>query len=305
MGGNVPLGYEPDGRTLCINPDEAAVVRRIYDDWGAMNRVRKAADELDLRSKVRRAPDGTKRGGNLISRGQLRYILTNPIYADRIRHKGQVFEGKHSAIIDPARWDNLQKNLSCGAAKARRTKQHRDPSPFAGKIFDEAGERLTPNHTKKGKKRYRYYISQKLVTGVTRANDKQRTWCIPALPLESVIANAVQKQVAQLSTMVNVQQFPGTETSMPDAKEVLKVIEQVRVSPGRLTIDLNAGDVQQLIRSELDCDPGGLALDLQFTEHRRGVEMKLVVSNDAVSVDEKLPANIMKANQWSQRRPMH
>jgi len=106
MGGNVPLGYDPDGRTLQINPDEADVVRKIYDlydDWGSMNMVREAAARLILRSKTRRAPDSRLRGGNLMSRGQLHHILTNPIYAGRVRHKGQVFEGQHPAIIDPAR----------------------------------------------------------------------------------------------------------------------------------------------------------------------------------------------------------
>ncbi len=304
MGGNVPLGYEPDGRTLQINPDEAEVVSKIYDlydDWGAMNMVREAAARLDLRSKSRRTPDGNLRGGNLMSRGQLHHILTNPIYAGRIRHKGKVFQGQHPAIIDPTRWDALQERLSGGAAKARRSKQHRDPSPLAGKIVDETGERLTPSHTKKGDKRYRYYISQKLVTGVARADEKQRTWRIPAGQLEGAIASAVQKRITQLSEATNVHQFPGTETPVPDAKVALDVVERVRVAPGQLVVDLKAGDVQRLIGPKLDCDPDGLILDLPFTERRRGVEMKLVVGNDAAEVDEILLANIIRANQWYQR----
>lgn len=304
MGGNVPLGYDPDGRTLQINPDEAEVVRKIhdlYDDLGAMNSVRVAAARLDLRSKSRRAPDDSLRGGNLMSRGQLHHILTNPIYAGRIRHKGKVFEGQHPAIIDPARWDALQEKLSGNAAKARRSKRHRDPSPLAGKIVDEIGERLTPSHTKKGEKRYRYYISQKLVTGVTSAGEKQRTWRIPAGQLEGTIASAVQKRITQLSEVANVQQFPGSETPVPDAKEALHVVERVRVAPGQLTVDLNAGDVHNLIGAELDCDPDDLTLDLPFTERRRGVEMKLVTGDDAIEIDEKLLANIIRANQWYQR----
>ena len=236
-----------------------------------------------------------------MSRGQLHHILTNPIYAGRIRHKGQVFEGKHPAIIDPALWDALQERMSGGAAKARRSKQHLNPSPLAGKIVDETGERLTPSHTKKGDKRYRYYISQNLVTGVTRADEKQRTWRIPAGQLEGAIANAVQKRIKQLSEVANVQQFPGTETPVPDAKEALNIVERVRIAPGQLTVDLNAISLHKLIRSELNCDPDDLAVSLPFTERRRGVEMKLVVGNGAVGVDEKLLANIIRANQWYQR----
>jgi site-specific DNA recombinase len=37
MGGNVPLGYEPDGRTLKISEPNAEIIRIIYDlsqAWG-------------------------------------------------------------------------------------------------------------------------------------------------------------------------------------------------------------------------------------------------------------------------------
>jgi len=88
---------------------------------------------------------------------------------------------------------------------------------------------------------------------------------------------------------------------VPDAKEALNVVERVRVAPGQLTIDLKVGDVQKLVGAELDCDPSDLTLDLPFTERRRGVEMKLVVGNGVVAVDEKLLANIIRANQWYQR----
>jgi hypothetical protein len=130
-----------------------------------MSLVQEAAGRLQLRSKLRRAPDCNLRGGKIMSRGQPHHILTNPIYAGRIRHKRQVFDGQHPAIIDPERWDALQARLTGKASKSRNTKQHHDPSLLAGKIIDEVGERLTPSHAQKGKKRYRYYISQRLVTG--------------------------------------------------------------------------------------------------------------------------------------------
>ncbi|WP_093973331.1 recombinase family protein [Boseongicola aestuarii] len=301
MGGNVPLGYEPDGRTLSINHAEAETILTLYglyEEWGAMRLVQEAAGRLQLRSKQRRAPDGGLRGGKIMSRGQLHHILTNPIYAGRIRHKGQVFEGQHSAIIDPERWDALQDQLSGKAAKPRLSKQHRDPSLLAGKIIDEAGERLTPSHAQKGKTRYRYYISQKLVTGVTQADEKQRTWRIPALVLEGAIANAVQKRIGQLSAAANIQKFPGTETQIPDAREALEVVERVRIAPGKLTINLNAKRAQKPVGAELECDPDDLTLELPFTERRRGVEMKIIVGEGPANVDQVLVENVALANQW-------
>ena len=40
MGGNVPLGYEPDGRTLKISAVDAPTIRTIYDLYGKHRNVR-------------------------------------------------------------------------------------------------------------------------------------------------------------------------------------------------------------------------------------------------------------------------
>ena len=54
MGGNVPLGYDANERTLVINPAEAETVRRIfalYRELGCVRRVKEEADRLGLRTK--------------------------------------------------------------------------------------------------------------------------------------------------------------------------------------------------------------------------------------------------------------
>src|SRR6516162_4022378 len=83
MGGNVPLGYDANERTLVINPAEAETVRRIfalYRDLGCVRRVKEAADRLGLRTKSSTTTNGTERGGKPFSRGHLYTLLSNPIY---------------------------------------------------------------------------------------------------------------------------------------------------------------------------------------------------------------------------------
>ena len=61
MGGFVPLGYEPDGRTLLINESEAETVRmvfRLYLELGNVREVKKAADRLCLTTKQRTSAAG-------------------------------------------------------------------------------------------------------------------------------------------------------------------------------------------------------------------------------------------------------
>ncbi len=66
MGGHVPLGYEPNGRTLAIAPAEAETVRtlfRLYLERGTVRRVKEEADRLGLTTKVRNRVDRRMRGG--------------------------------------------------------------------------------------------------------------------------------------------------------------------------------------------------------------------------------------------------
>ena len=154
MGGRVPLGYEKDGRTLRINEAEAETVRTLYALYRkheTLRQVKAEADRLRLRTKQRFTADGTRTGGLPFRRGHLHCLLTNPLYAGRIRHQRRVYEGQHPSIIAPELWDTVQAQLQAGAAKPRRrtTKGRAARSPLAGKLFDETGDWLTPSHTKK------------------------------------------------------------------------------------------------------------------------------------------------------------
>lgn len=85
---------------VAINLAEAEVVRQIYDLYEAeksMNAVRERAADLQLRSKLRTKADGSQTGGRVMLRGQLHHILTNPIYAGRIRAQGKVLRRSTSA----------------------------------------------------------------------------------------------------------------------------------------------------------------------------------------------------------------
>src|SRR5699024_7205265 len=107
MGGTLPLGYDrhPDPReqVLVVNEAEARTVRQVftlYEELGCLRKLTAEATRLGLRSKSRKARDGREMGNRLMRRGQLHYMLTNPVYRGRIRHHGTEHPGQHPAIID-------------------------------------------------------------------------------------------------------------------------------------------------------------------------------------------------------------
>ncbi|WP_420569784.1 recombinase family protein [Thalassovita sp.] len=150
------------------NETEAETIRTRYDPYlkfGTLRDVKERAEDLDLRSRRRGREGGRISGGTHFDRGHLQHILSNPVYAGRIRHKQKVNDGQHPAIIDPAVWDKVQDLVQSRAAVAHGSRQKATRSPLAGKLFDETGDRLTPSHSRKNGKRLRCYISRRLVKG--------------------------------------------------------------------------------------------------------------------------------------------
>jgi hypothetical protein len=66
-----------------------------------------------------------------------------------------------------------------------------------GRIFDDRGNRMTPSHTRKNGKRYRYYLSSALTQGqAQRAGSVRR---VPAAEIENLVVNAVRRRLKEIS----------------------------------------------------------------------------------------------------------
>jgi len=193
MGGVPPLGYDPHPdpkiRGLVVNPKEAETARAIYqlyNDLGCLNAVMRKATELGLRSKRHHFKSGRTQGGNPFSRGQIYHLLRNTIYIGKIRHKANIWDGQHEAIIGKELWDRVQTRLQDASVRPRPrvgSAGHRAKTaaaPLTGKLCDEAIDQLTPTHTQRHGRRLRYHVSNRLISGGTDPGG----WRIPAVALQ-------------------------------------------------------------------------------------------------------------------------
>jgi site-specific DNA recombinase len=142
MGGKVPLGYDASERTLVINSAEAETVRcvfALYRQLGCVRRVKEEADRLGLRAKCGTAANGVRRGGKPFSRGHLYGVLSNPIYAGQIAHKGQLYPGQHPALIEDETWSAVRNQLAGNARDHRRKTKAAEPSLLTGVLVDARG----------------------------------------------------------------------------------------------------------------------------------------------------------------------
>ncbi|WP_170441373.1 recombinase family protein [Ruegeria arenilitoris] len=309
MGGSVPLGYQPDGRTLKIDENEATTIRTLYDLYlkhRILREVKERAEQLDLRSRCRRRAGGRISGGKHFDRGHLQHILSNPVYAGRIRHKQQVYEGQHPAIIDPEIWDTVQDMLQGRASIARGSKKMATTSLLAGKLFDETGDRLTPSHSRKNGKRLRYYISHRLVKDRSRKHPD--AWRLPAEQLESLIADVIRKKLGQpyiVTTLIrdiSASEIAARSAALSEfqqASQHLNLVDRVDLTPGTLTVRLSACELSKALDCHTDRINGDeLTLTSPFRMRRRGVELKLHLGDAPPEVDRTLVQNIVKAQKW-------
>ena len=305
MGGNVPLGYESENRVLRVVPEEAETVQRLFDLYellGTVTAVTREAAKLKMRSKLRTGRDGRARGGSVMGRGQIHHVLSNPVYAGRIRHKDRVHEGQHDAIIDPDRWEAVQARLMDKSMKARGKPAAAHPSPLASRLYDETGDRLTPSHACKAGKRYRYYVSRRLVTG----NDGDGTgWRLPAEALERDLTNAVQAHLVSCISRGAITGLAAREIERLRVEvgtirdQVLGCVRDARLGDGTIAISLEPCILAKTLRVPESCILAEtLSLHLPFTQRRRGVETRLIIGEAQPARDDILIANVAKAALW-------
>src|SRR3982074_443874 len=153
MGGWAPLGYEVKDRKLLVNEADAKLVRSIFQRFLKLGSATTLARRLiaeNIRNKY----------GKLIAKGMLYKLLSNPVYVGVAMHKGASYPGEHVGIIDRKTWDKVQAKFQESPRKRAGVTRAQTPALLKGIIFGPTGIAMSPTHTRKNGKLYRYYLSQ-------------------------------------------------------------------------------------------------------------------------------------------------
>ena len=103
--------------------------------------------------------DGKHRAGKPIDKGVIYRILDNRVYLGEAVHKGTRYPGEHAAIIDRGTWDKVQAVLAENTVARANATRAQTPALLRGLIFAPGGHAMTPSHTRKAGKLYRYYVA--------------------------------------------------------------------------------------------------------------------------------------------------
>ena len=228
MGGNVPLGFDAIDRKLVVNLTEAATISHIFEQFlalGSTTLLSKALREQGYRTKPRRDASGHMNNGNVLTKTALYKILSNRIYLGEVRHKEKWYPGQHEAIIDIELWERVHAILATNKVQRGANVRRQTPAPLKGLLFGPDGLAMTPTHTKKGNKKYRYYVTH---TANKHSHDQCMMRMVPAGEIEGIVFDQLKIMFKNSAFTANIsaQQIDGNLTTN-DIRQGLQNIESL------------------------------------------------------------------------------
>lgn len=181
------------------------------------------------------------------------------------------------------------------------------------KIVDETGDRLTPSHANKKGRRYRYYVSHRLIAPTCESDGSG--WRVPADRLETAFAEAIASKLEEVGFALHIFDTPTAAEieRIRQAATVIcaslrgerrnealaKIVSGGSISTDALAIELRPETISQVFQFPIDrINLQSLAIAAPKRIRRRWVETRFVIENDCREIDQNLASKTGLAMRW-------
>jgi hypothetical protein len=113
--------------------------------------------------------------------------------------QGAAYGGEHAAIIDQGLWEQVHAILAENARKRSANTRAQTPALLKGLVFGSTGAAMSPTHTRKGNRLYRYYVSQDVLKRGPEACPVGR---VPAAEIETAVIDQLRGIFSQPEVVV-------------------------------------------------------------------------------------------------------
>ncbi|WP_246139423.1 recombinase family protein [Falsiphaeobacter marinintestinus] len=322
-GSAIPFGYDVENKALVVHAGEAAAIRTIFAEYLAFGSVRQLSAQLDalgVVSKRRTNRHGRVSGGASFSRGALYNILRNPIYIGKVRHKEELYEGLHDAIIDDATWQMAQAQLADHGGKKIRSVRRLAKRLLDGVLFDSKGRAMRTTYANKSVRRdgtprtKRYWYCATRVPG-----SKDGTWVerLSADEIERVVLNGLKKRLANTSWLADqIRAHKRNATKVADILQAIErrsvdadksgddalvpifaiIIDRIDAKADRLRISVNLAG---MLEPDAADNPTLAAFEIPFQRRQNGRTKPIIITaENAPQQDPGLIALVADARRW-------
>ena len=277
MGGVPPLGYKVENRQLLINTQSEPLARKIFEDYlkiGNVADLKQALDDKGVKTPMRITGKGKALGGKSLSRGALHHMLRNPIYNGKIRHKDEVYDGQHQALIEDELWQAVQAKLDSQAAfRKGQVRKVKSKAMLTGLIYTPEGILYTPTRAKKGKTSYMYYTSQELLN--KRDHPSSALGRLPAHEVEQHLLKGLRKELTKdeaLYTWLGLDPVMDRDTVQHIRKHIevlgeglVTCLKRVEAHSKKLVATVSIASYAQLIGQRLDVNVEAMVEEAQVS----------------------------------------
>ncbi len=207
-------------------------------------------------------------------------------------------------------WAAVQQKLQQQASVYKGQKISREKNLLKGLLFDAEGIPYTPGYTAKGKKQYRYYISQNLIQMRDHPDGLLRR--LPAHEIENAVEGAIRMHLSgreKIASLLGINQHEEIELiqKIVDVQNTISMdefvrscIEQVIVQADRLEIKIRVDALSALLagvaKMKIDSADGKSTASLLVTYTiRRAKKGALVIAPEKSKSDIfDLPSHELK-----------
>ncbi|MDP4873342.1 MAG: recombinase family protein [Sphingorhabdus sp.] len=287
MGGTVPHGYRVEDRKLLIEPQEAEDVRYIFTRYLELKSVPALVDDLarrGMRTRTRTLKLGRTIGNVCFGKGPLGFLLKNPVFIGKIKHKDAVYDGEHDPIIDHDTFDRVQATLAGNSRDKLISKHAKSPSLLAGLVTDPDGRPMSPSRGKRGSKQYCYYVTR------FKVGEDRSTICrLPAGPLDQIVIKTLKAYLSKpaepdaSTCKVEWQANCQAEAALADSLDHITTSELRAILIDRLVkVNVAVDQIDVVIGDE-----GAVTIATPAQMVRRGNELRIALSPDGESGNDK------------------
>jgi site-specific DNA recombinase len=253
MGGWTPLGYEVRDRKLIIHKAGAERVRSIFQRFVQLKSATLLAKELVVAG-------ATNRYGHLLDKGVLYKLLNNRVYLGEAVHKGVSYPGEHQAIIDRKLWDQAHAILRQSPRRRAASARAQTPALLRGLLFGPDGAAMSPTHTRKAGRLYRYYISQSVMKRGTEACPIKQ---IPAAEIERIVIDQIRSLLQTPEIIIQTWRAGRKADRTIAESEVRQALLEFEPIWNEL-FPAEQARIVELLVERVDLQPGGIDLRLRI-----------------------------------------
>ena len=315
LGGRPPLGYDLDkeNKRIIINEEEAKLIREIFDLYvkgNSLLQTAKIINDKGYRTKHLAYKSGKVFGGKKYGVTHIQWIIRNVVYIGKVSYGGQIYDGKHEAIVDETTFKEAQENLKLNRIERRATK-NKECTGLLSKLLHCKTCNTFMFHTytlKNGSHKYRYYICS---NAQKRGYDSCPTKSLNAQSIENAVIDNLKTMLSgkDISEHPNKQEAealisPIWDTLYPEKKRgILKaLIKEVDYSQDskklgialngskyRLEFDVNLKQVRTLNRWD----------KAQEVEKEPKIRKNLLLAHQLQALQDKGQVRSLKeASKW-------